>query len=218
MEFISDRHEYSMNSIPTKTTNSNIPTDRPSYHSKVIDGVFYAAIFNGTFRNTYWINGVETEDDFLVEGQAISDWKTYEEGCEHSWDFMIKDMGYRSVLGPVVYINTIDMNRCTSIDNENCQILSTHKAVVNNVSGDLSYAWNVSNATIESGQGTDTVVIKTIDKVSRKILLQCVATDDYISTPETKEVIHYRMSKDGYNPLLPTTILEPSPILVPQGE
>ena len=91
MENLSTRHYYAGRSIPTSTEGTIISTTKPSYYSRMVGSDHYAAIFNGENRNRFYFNGEETTQ-FISEGDSISDYKTYEEGTEHTHSFVLLDM------------------------------------------------------------------------------------------------------------------------------
>ena len=211
---MSKRHYYGQRSVPISRTGTVIPADRPSYYSKIVGGEHHAAIFNGPDRNRFYINGIETTP-FINEGDAISGYKTFEGGCEHTYDFLLLDMGYLNTLGPTARIKG-QSGYCISLSNTPCVIITEAKITTDNTSGAISYLWDISNGTIESGGDTDTVTFKSTDVNSRKILLRCTVTDAYTTTVFEVYIMHKR-DQQVAKALVPTQTLHPADILKPRG-
>ncbi len=211
---ISKRHYYGQRSVPVSRDAAVIPTDRPSYYSKIIGGKHYGAIFNGPTRNTFYINGVETTS-FIGEGDGITDYKTFESGCEHTYDFLLLDMGYLNTLGPTARIKG-KSGYCVSLGNIPCIVTTEAKITTANTSGPVRYLWDISNGTIESGTGTDTIAFKSADVDTRKILIRCTVIDAYTSTVFEMYIMHKREQLVS-KALVPTQVLQPADILKPRG-
>ena len=214
MKCQSKRNYYGQRSVPISRTGTVIPADRPSYYSKIINGDHYGAIFNSPDRNRFYINGVETTQ-FISEGDAISGWKTFESGCEHTYDFLLLDMKYYDGLGIRINIR----GTCKSCDNNgitSCTIRTTHTAKVENASGNTDYNWEVAGGSLKSGQGTDTIVVETRGIYSVKVGVRCTATDTYTSAYDEEDCIHRRThNKIGDTILVPHVALKPAKDLVP---
>ena len=93
MEYLSKEHKWANRSIPITRDGTVIPMDRPSYISYMNGSDFHAAIFNNSIPYTsYYINKEEVTSSFINRGDKIPNTIiTYEDGCEHTWDFMMKD-------------------------------------------------------------------------------------------------------------------------------
>ena len=91
-DYVNKQHKYGDRSVPFKSKSKIVSKDKPCYLSWV-DSHFYAVIFNNSVPNNRWYkDGIETTS-FIERGDSIPEgFKTYREGCEHSYAYMIKDM------------------------------------------------------------------------------------------------------------------------------
>jgi len=90
--YFNKEKQWAERSIPTATTNKVIPDRRPSYLSFFEGGNFYTAIFNNGNPHDQWFKNFVPIQPFIQKGDALPEqYCTYEEGYEHTWDFMWKD-------------------------------------------------------------------------------------------------------------------------------
>ena len=91
MKYLTKEHEWGSRSVPTSRTPITVPLRKPCYLGVFNGTDYYVAIFNNSLPyERFYLNGKPTTK-FINKGDAITSHCTYEEGCEHTTDFMLKD-------------------------------------------------------------------------------------------------------------------------------
>ena len=91
MKYLTKEHEWGSRSIPTSRKPIIIPLRKPCYLGVSSGNDYRVAIFNNSIPYTrFYLNG-EPTTRFISRGDVVPGYCTYEEGCEHTWDFMLKD-------------------------------------------------------------------------------------------------------------------------------
>ncbi len=214
-EYLSADHKIANRSVPKLTLTSGVISSNVACFW--LDNG-YAAIFNRSIPYTrYFINGIETETPTISMGDGFTDADCYYEGIETSYDMLLKCMGYNNGLGVKVDIEKQD-GFCRNDGVANCTIRTTNVAKVTNASGDYSYYWEVTGASIKEGQGTDTIVVETTGLYGIKVGIRCTVTDRYtIGFDETTNLHQRQKYDDNVSVLVPYITLKPQTYLKPVG-
>ena len=91
MKYLTKEHEWGSRSIPTSRKPITVPLRKPCYIGVSSGNDYLVAIFNNSIPYERFYFNAEPTAKFISKGDTINDYCTYEEGCEHSWDFMMKD-------------------------------------------------------------------------------------------------------------------------------
>lgn len=187
-EYLTEKHGVSGRSIPILEVEGSagvVSTVLACYVSKYVGVDHYAAMFNYSIeKDRFFLNGEETTA-WIAKGDSFADCKRYEEGVEHSRNFVYWDMGY---YGIDMLIKQIDAGFCTSADGVACVATSVVKSF--GTIGD--YVWTVTGATLTSGQGTDEIVVDTSDTTSVTYKVSLTTTLMGHSETIEREYIHGR--------------------------
>ncbi len=212
-EYISNHHKIADRSIPErKLTSGKISTSKACMWIKGSQ----AAIFNYSIPYVrYYVNGVETDTPTIAKGDSFVDADCYLEGIESTYAMLLQCLGYYGSYGVRVDVR----GNCGSCDNDGvamCQILTTHEAIVENVSGDVDYSWEITGGSIKSGQDTNKIVVETIGIYSVMVAVRCTVTDNHSSAYDEEDCLHGRTHNQiGDSVLVPYVTLKPKPDLVP---
>ena len=212
-EYLTRKHKVGGRSVVTKTLQAGSISDRVAC---MIWSGNHATIFNYSVPyDRHYIDGVETDTPLFTKGESFSGVDYYGEGREHSYQDLLFKMGYYDGLGIKLWVRN-NNGMCENDGVSPCAIRTTHTARIENYSGDVGYVWEVSGATIESGQGTSSIVVETIDIDSVDVTVKCTVTDTYSSAVVEEDMVHTRIT---YRPILvPRIYLFPSSTLTPTGE
>jgi len=214
MKYMSDHHRVASRSIPERTmVSGTIATDTACM---IIKGS-KASIFKYSHEyEEHFTNGILTTTKHFAKGDTFVDADCYMEGIEATHAMMLQCYGYFQVFGPSVKIDS-NVPSCRNDGTSACTITSTHTAKVTNASGDVSYHWEVTNASLSGGQGTDTIKVTTVGIPSIEVGILCTVTDKYTTGHTEITVTHERISA-GKRKLVPRTALKPRPDLTPGDE
>ena len=195
---VSIKHKRSRRSIETKRLTSGITSlDKPFYASKVESGVHKASIYNDTEPNqTYekhYTNGVETNDVHFIRGQSFTDC-FYDEGCDHFYQYVLKDMGYVDKLGFDAKIHKLVSGACTYVTGNTCKATSSYSVSTSGDIDDLSYLWVCTGGTIEGFNNQRQVNVSTDSNKREDFILECAVSDQYTTT-----IVKFRDSHSRYN-------------------
>jgi len=214
MKYVSDHHRVGARSLPEKKLVDGVIASDKACMIIVGDK---ASIFNRSIPyERHYVKGVETVTAQFRRGDSFSGALCYLEGIESTYDMLLHCYGYFKKFGPSVKIVS-KVPSCSNDGSSACAITSSHRVDVDNASGDISYHWEVTNASLVSGQGTDTVQVTTIGIHSIEVGIRCTVTDKYISGHTEVAVIHERIS-EGKRKLVPRTMLKPRRDLTPGDE
>ena len=82
---------------------------------------------------------------------------------------------------------------CEYLAGGDCEATSSHTVNVSNEQGTVAYVWTlVGDATIEAGQGTDTVTVSTDGNTGVTFDLTCTVADDWSGDDVEARVVHSR--------------------------
>ena len=192
------KHRRSRRSIETKRLSSGTTSmDKPFYASRIDSGVHKASIYNDTEPNqTYekhYTNGVETTEVHFTRGQDFVDC-FYDEGCDHYYTYVLKDMGYVNKLGFDAKIHKLVSGACTYTTGSTCKATSSYSVSTSDSVGSLSYAWVCIGGTIDGPNDQKQVNVSTDSDKREDLILECTVSDQYTST-----VVKFRDSHSRYN-------------------
>ena len=188
---INTKHKRALRSIETKRlTDGTTSLDKPFYISQIVSGQHIASIFNDTEpKEKHYINGIETSTPQFNRGDSFTGC-FYDEGCDHTYSFLLKDMGYATKLGFDAYIERTVSGICVTQEGIDCTATSIYTIhTVDNV-GNLTYSWTCIGGTI-NGSSTDRSVSISSSGISNvDIELTCVVSDQYTQTTVMYNDVH----------------------------
>lgn len=97
---------------------------------------------------------------------------------------------------------------CDSLDNVTCLAESTHTVEYLYDTGPVTFLWILTGAgvTITSGQGTDTVVVSSTEKIDLPFTLECQISDDNSADAISDSFVHDRTAT--WTPVVLTALVE----------
>lgn len=215
--YISEKQDRARRSTETfRAVTSTTSMDKPFYWSKIDSGVHKAAIYNdtGSYGDTddkvrFFTDGVEVATVHINRGESFTDC-FYDEGCDHSYGYVLRDIGYVAKLGFNASLTQLYIGRCSSLNGADCVATSSYKVSTDgNGVGDLSYTWTVIGGTISSGNGTDTIVVVTTGSEDVNLYIKVDVADDYTITTVDMNAVHSRSTK--YDEVVINGLVELSP-------